>query len=61
MLNDNKYLTEIEAGKPIIAYTSSTAQIGIINESFYRTGDNGAFQGLFPNLKITIIIKFSSC
>lgn len=51
VLNDNKYLTEIEAGKPIIAYTSSTAQIGIINESFYRTGDNGAFQGLFPNFK----------
>ena len=51
VLNDNRYLTEIEVGKPIIAYTSSTAQIGIINESFYRTGDNGAFQGLFPKFK----------
>lgn len=51
VLNDDKYLTKIEVGKPIIAYTSSTAQIGIINESFYRTGDNGAFQGLFPNFK----------
>lgn len=53
VLNDNKYLTQVEPGKPIIAYTSSTAQIGIINESFYRTGDNGAFQGLFP--------KFEQC
>ena len=51
VLNDVKYLTKIEVGKPIIAYTSSTAQIGIINESFYRTGDNGAFQGLFPKFK----------
>lgn len=53
VLNDDKYLTQVEPGKPIIAYTSSTAQIGIISESFYRTGDNGAFQGLFP--------KFEQC
>lgn len=48
VINDSKYLTVLEKNKPIIAYTSSTAQIGIINESFYRTGNNGAFQGLFP-------------
>lgn len=45
VLLDKKYLQVLD--KPIIAYTSSTAQIGFINESFYRTGDNGAFQGLF--------------
>lgn len=61
VINDSKYLTVLEKDKPIIAYTSSTAQIGIINESFYRTGNNGAFQGLFPkfsenNFKVVIFI-----
>lgn len=51
VLNSDKYLTRLEKNKPIIAYTSSTAQIGMINESFYRTGDNGAFQGLFPKFQ----------
>ena len=32
---------------PILAYTSSVGEIGIIKESFYRSGNNGAFQGLF--------------
>lgn len=52
VLNDKKYLTELKENEPIIAYTSSTAQIGIINESFYRTGNNGAFQGLFPKFRV---------
>ena len=61
VINDSKYLTVLEKNKPIIAYTSSTAQIGIINESFYRTGNNGAFQGLFPkfsenNFNIVVFI-----
>ena len=33
---------------PILAYTSSVGEIGIIEENFYRSGDNGAFQGLYP-------------
>lgn len=51
ILLDEKYLQKIDEKKPIIAYTSSSAQIGIIEESFYRSGDNGAFQGLFPKFK----------
>ena len=51
-LNDSKYLQEVVKGKPIFAYTSSVGEVGIINESFYRTGDNGAFQGLFPKYKV---------
>ena len=57
ILLDKKYLQILD--KPIIAYTSSTAQIGFINENFYRTGDNGAFQGLFlknNNVNINIIL-----
>lgn len=46
-LNDPKYLQKVSADEPILAYTSSVGEIGIIKESFYRTGDNGAFQGLF--------------
>ena len=34
-----------------MAYTSSTCEIGVIKESFYRTGNNGAFQGLFPKFE----------
>lgn len=48
VLLDEKYLTKVDENKPILAYTSSTCQIGMIKESFYRTGNNGAFQGLFP-------------
>ena len=49
ILLDEKYLCRIE--KPILAYTSSVGEIGIIEESFYRSGDNGAFQGLFPKFE----------
>lgn len=48
ILLDDKYLQKVEKDKPIIAYTSSSSEIGMIDESFYRSGDNGAFQGLFP-------------
>jgi hypothetical protein len=48
VLMDEKYLQTVESHKPILAYTSSVGEIGMIAESFYRTGDNGAFQGLFP-------------
>ncbi|WP_375153224.1 restriction endonuclease subunit S [Streptococcus iniae] len=64
VINDSKYLTVVEKGKPIIAYTSSTAQIGIINESFYRTGNNGAFQGLFPKFNksnFNVIVFILEC
>lgn len=46
VLLEEQYLQTIQT--PILAYSSSTAQIGYIKENFYRTGDNGAFQGLFP-------------
>lgn len=45
---DPKYLQEIDSNYPILAYTSSVGEIWLIKESFYRSGDNGAFQGLFP-------------
>jgi hypothetical protein len=45
---DDKYLQIVASKHPILAYTSSVGEIGIIKESFYRSGDNGAFQGLFP-------------
>ena len=48
VLMNEKYLQVVEPNKPILAYTSSVGEIGMITESFYRTGDNGAFQGLFP-------------
>ena len=48
VLMDEQYLHVVEPNKPILAYTSSVGEIGLINESFYRSGDNGAFQGLFP-------------
>lgn len=51
VLLDEKYLHRIEPEKPILAYTSSASEIGMITESFYRSGDNGAFQGLFPKFK----------
>ena len=52
VLMDEKYLQIIKPNRPILAYTSSVGEIGMITESFYRTGDNGAFQGLFPNYDI---------
>lgn len=48
VLMDEQYLHIVEPDKPILAYASSVGEIGLINESFYRSGDNGAFQGLFP-------------
>ena len=45
LLNDN-YLFKIKY--PILAFASSTGMIGLIEHSFYRTGDNGAFQALIP-------------
>ena len=54
ILLDEKYLQTIDEKYPILAYTSSVGEIGIIKESFYRSGDNGAFQGLFSkNHKFT--------
>ena len=47
-----RYLQVVEPSRPILAYTSSVGEIGMITESFYRTGDNGAFQGLFPKVDI---------
>lgn len=44
---DEKYLHQVNENKPILAYTSSVGEVGMIAESFYRSGDNGAFQGLF--------------
>lgn len=55
VLWDDKYLTRVDSNYPILAYTSSVGEIGIITESFYRTGDNGAFQGLFPRTKIKLM------
>lgn len=51
VLLDEKYLHKVDENYPILAYTSSAAEIGMIKESFYRTGDNGAFQGLIPKEK----------
>lgn len=48
VLMDEQYLHKVEPDKPILAYASSVGEIGLINENFYRSGDNGAFQGLFP-------------
>lgn len=42
----DKYLFKVN--RPILAYASSTGSVGMINESFYRSGDNGAFQALLP-------------
>lgn len=39
---------KLNLGHPILAYTSSVGEIGLIEESFYRSGDNGAFQALIP-------------
>lgn len=47
VLLDKIYLHVIDPKHPILAYTSSVGEIGMIDESFYRSGDNGAFQGLF--------------
>lgn len=46
MIN-KKYLHTVNPNQPILAYTSSVGEIGMISESFYRSGNNGAFQGLF--------------
>lgn len=48
---DEKYLHTVEPEHPILGYTSSVGEIGMISESFYRTGDNGAFQGLYSKNK----------
>ena len=45
---DKMYLHKVNPEHPILAYTSSVGEIGMIDESFYRSGDNGAFQGLLP-------------
>ena len=55
ILADEKYLQKVNAKYPILAYTSSVGEIGMIEESFYRSGDNGAFQGLFPKCKIELL------
>lgn len=47
VLLDAKYLHIVSEDNPILAYTSSVGEIGMICEPFYRSGDNGAFQGLF--------------
>ncbi|EJB79528.1 type IIS restriction enzyme protein [Helicobacter pylori Hp H-6] len=51
VLLDEKYLHRMSPKKPILAYASSVGEIGLIKESFYRSGNNGAFQGLFPRFK----------
>ena len=51
IMMDEMYLHRVDANQPILAYTSSVGEIGMIEESFYRSGDNGAFQGLFPKHK----------
>lgn len=51
VLLDREYLHIVDPMKPILAYTSSVGEIGMIKESFYRSGDNGAFQGLFPKFE----------
>lgn len=48
ILLDSKYLHRVDPKYPILAYTSSVGEIGMIEEDFYRSGDNGAFQGLYP-------------
>lgn len=47
VLLDAKYLHIVSEDNPVLAYTSSVGEIGMICEPFYRSGDNGAFQGLF--------------
>lgn len=49
---DKKYLHVVNTNYPILAYASSVGEIGMIDESFYRSGDNGAFQGLFPKTQM---------
>lgn len=58
ILAPERYLFKVD--HPILAYASSTGMIGMINENFYRTGDNGAFQALIPkhNLSIKQILYF---
>ena len=51
ILMDDVYLHEVNPNHPILAYTSSVGEIGLIEESFYRSGDNGAFQALIPKNK----------
>ena len=51
VLLDEKFLNRVKADEPILAYTSSVGEIGMIAEDFYRSGDNGAFQGLFPKFQ----------
>lgn len=52
VLLDEQYLHIVDSEYPILAYTSSVGEIGMIDESFYRSGDNGAFQGLFSKTKL---------
>ena len=58
ILAPERYLFKVD--HPILAYASSTGMIGMINENFYRTGDNGAFQALIPkhNLSVKQILYF---
>lgn len=49
---DKKYLHIVNTDYPILAYASSVGEIGMIDENFYRSGDNGAFQGLFPKTQM---------
>ena len=51
ILMPERYLFKVD--RPILAYASSTGSVGMINESFYRSGDNGAFQALLPKFDDT--------
>ena len=51
ILCNEKYLQRVDENYPILAYASSVGEVGLIKESFYRSGNNGAFQGLFPKKK----------
>ena len=53
ILMPERYLFNVD--RPILAYASSTGSVGMINESFYRSGDNGAFQALLPKFDDTRI------
>lgn len=56
ILCDEKYLQIVDEKYPILAYASSVGEVGLIKENFYRSGDNGAFQGLFPKKKYSLKI-----
>ena len=54
ILCNEKYLQRVDENYPILAYASSVGEVGLIKESFYRSGNNGAFQGLFPKKKYSL-------